>query len=214
MCVRERVCVNLRSSQSVRQTGYGWFHGVSRVICDGYYIGLVVDHPHWCGLASFLPSFLPSPQRYTCHGLHRPFLLRRTKVARRHGVPRPRLLPLFTALSHRRLGLTFTSQLGDGGTRADHRKKGTAPRRPSSRAASLSTRVRARQTGATIGSILIGSGRTRGAPPRFEVCDVSIIMVGRLGLSCEATAKERGRMKHRRKGSEGRTVAYPGKVRR
>lgn len=33
------------------------------------------------------------------------------------------------------------------------------------------------QTGATIGSILIGSGRTRGAPPRVEVCDVSIIML-------------------------------------
>ena len=55
--------VNLQSSHGVRQTGYGWFHGVSRVICDGYYIVLVVDHPHRWALAS--RSFPSSPRNRT-----------------------------------------------------------------------------------------------------------------------------------------------------
>jgi len=73
--------------------------------------------------------------------------------------------------------------------------------------------VRARQTGATIGSILIGSGRTRGAPPRFEVCDVSIIIMSVDSASQTTTAVEKGDGE-RGKERAGRTVAYPGKVRR
>jgi hypothetical protein len=155
---------------------------------------------------SFL-SFFAAQQNAKVHYIHRPVLLRRTKVARRHGVPRPRLLPLL--LLHGalpQLGPSSTSSLigGIGGTRARRRHKAPTPAAEAAGVRVVLLGLRARQTGATIGSILIGSGRTRGAPPRFEVCDVSIIM-----MSVDS-ALGRGRARER----EGRTVAYPGKVRR
>jgi hypothetical protein len=181
--------VNLQSSHGVRQTGYGWFHGVSRVICDGYYIVLVVDHPHRWALASrsFFSSRNGTP-KVLHSALHRRFLLRRTKVARRHGVPRPRLLPLL-----------HCAPLHSSGGWGDRRPPPTQGTTPAAEAAGVSVPlgVRARQTGATIGSILIGSGRTRGAPPCFEVCDVSIIMMSVDSASQRATAIRRARERER-----------------
>lgn len=86
---------------------------------------------------SFL-SFFAAQQntKSTLHsGRHRPLLLRRTKVARRHGVPRPRLLPLL--LLHGalpQLGPSSTSSLigGDRGYPRPPPTQGTHSRRRSS----------------------------------------------------------------------------------
>ncbi len=134
------------------------------------------------GLSHLVPFLLrrATERQSTLHsGLHRPVLLRRTKVARRHGVPRPRLLPLLLHGALPQLGPSSTSSLigGIGGTRARRRHKAPTPAAEAAGVRVVLLGLRARQTGATIGSILIGSGRTRGAPPRFEVCDVSIIMM-------------------------------------
>lgn len=145
---------------------------------------------------SFL-SFFAAQQntKSTLHsGRHRPVLLRRTKVARRHGVPRPRLLPLLLHGALPQLGPSSTSSLigGIGGTRARRRHKAPTPAAEAAGVRVVLLGLRARQTGATIGSILIGSGRTRGAPPRFEVCDVSIIMMS-VDSALGETEGERGR---------------------
>ena len=95
------------------------------------------------GLSHLVPSSPRATEHHTVllhSALHRRFLLRRTKVARRHGLPRPRLLPLLHCVPLQ-LGLRFTSFIGGMGvpapaadTRHHSRRRSSGRQCPSRRA--------------------------------------------------------------------------------
>jgi len=138
--------MNLQSSHGVRQTGYGWFHGVSRVICDGYYIVLVVDHPHRWALASrsFFSSRNGTPYSTTTFSASPSISL----AAHQGGSPAWTAAPTaITASSLRstsaRPALHFIPR-GDGGTRARRRHKAPLPPPKQRASVSFSACVRVR----------------------------------------------------------------------